>query len=368
MIITIDGPAGAGKSTVARGLAARLQFEYLDTGSMYRAVALAGLRVGISIDDATAWAELAEKLDIVIDQGRTFLDGEDVTEIVRRADVTASTWCAADNPEVRRRMVVLQRRFADQQAEQNRSIVTEGRDQGSAVFPDAELRIFLTATPEERARRRLIDFEEQGDATSLSTLIKEINTRDARDAAREVGPLREPDGGVRVVTDGMSLEQVVSHLELLARKHDESTDLKKLMTFETFDHTADIGLRIQAASLAELLVEAAHGLTSVICEKHESIRPLRTKEWSIDFDPNEHEDLLFDWLCEILYAFDAEHELLNDFQVSLEGNKLIGSARGEKIDVDRHVIDMDVKAITYHGLLVKQELDGAWTAEVILDL
>ena len=221
MIITIDGPAGAGKSTVAKALAARLEFEYLDTGSMYRAVALAGLRTGLSSDDALGWTDLAAELDIAVNQGRTYLEGEDVTDAVRRADVTASTWCAADNPEVRRRMVVLQRRFADQQREQGRSIVTEGRDQGSAVFPDAELRIFLTATPEERARRRLIDFEEQGDATSLSTLIDEINTRDKRDAAREVGPLREPDGGVCVVTDGMSIDQVIDRLEQLA--HDANS-------------------------------------------------------------------------------------------------------------------------------------------------
>ena len=140
------------------------------------------------------------------------------------------------------------------------------------------------------------------------------------------------------------------------------------MPFETFDHTADIGLRIQAASLSELLVEAALGLTSVICENPESIRPSLTREWSIDFDPNENEDLFFDWLCEILYGFDAEHELYADFQVTIEGNRLAGSARGEKINVERHVIDMDVKAITYHGLFVKQEANGVWTAEVILDL
>lgn len=218
MIITIDGPAGAGKSTVARQLAARLGFEYLDTGSMYRSVALAGLRAGLASDDPVGWASLAAKLDITVDEGRTYLDGEDVTDAVRRADVTASTWCAADNPEVRRRLVELQRRFADSHDAEGRSFVTEGRDQGSAVFPDAECKIFLTASGEERARRRLLDFEDQGHETSLAMLLEEINTRDARDASREVGPLREPDGGIRVVTDGLTIDQVVDQLERLARE------------------------------------------------------------------------------------------------------------------------------------------------------
>ena len=153
MIITIDGPAGAGKSTVARALARRLGFRFLDTGAMYRAVALAGMRRGLDWDVPDDLARLARKLDLKVVGERIFLlDGEDVTEAVRTSEVTAVTRYAADNPEVRAHLVELQRALAG-----NDNIVTEGRDQGTVAFPDAECKVFLTASPEERARRRWRD-------------------------------------------------------------------------------------------------------------------------------------------------------------------------------------------------------------------
>ena len=142
MIVTIDGPAGAGKSTVARALARRLGFRFLDTGAMYRAVALAGMRRGLDWDLPDDLARLARKLDIHVAGERILLDGEDVTEAVRTSEVTAVTRYAADNPQVREHLVELQRALA---AADN--VVTEGRDQGTVAFPDAECKIFLTASP-----------------------------------------------------------------------------------------------------------------------------------------------------------------------------------------------------------------------------
>ncbi len=145
MIITIDGPAGAGKSSVARALARRLGFRFLDTGAMYRAVALAGMRRGLDWGVPQDLARLARELRFTLAGERLLLDGEDVTEAVRTTAVTAVTRYAADNPQVRQRLVELQRILAGQD-----NVVTEGRDQGTVAFPHAECKIFLTASPQER--------------------------------------------------------------------------------------------------------------------------------------------------------------------------------------------------------------------------
>jgi cytidylate kinase len=216
MIITIDGPAGAGKSTVARQLARRLGFQFLDTGAMYRAVALAGLRAGIDWQQPGVLAALAERLAITVEGDRTRLDGEDVTDRVRHSDVTAATRHAADDPEVRRRLVDLQR-----QAASARDVVTEGRDQGTVAFPDAELKVFLTASAEERARRRVDDQRARGEAAEFDAILAEQQHRDRQDESRPVGPLRKAPDAVEVPTDGMTIDQVVDHLvELVKRRAD----------------------------------------------------------------------------------------------------------------------------------------------------
>ena len=213
MIITIDGPAGAGKSSVARALARRLGFRFLDTGAMYRAVALAGMRRGLDWDAPEDLARLARGLQFKLAGERLLLDGEDVTEAVRTSAVTAVTRYAADNPQVRRRLVELQRILAGED-----NFVTEGRDQGTVAFPQAECKFFLTASPQERARRRLCDLQSQGEPVAMEQVLAAQERRDREDASRPVGPLVPAADAIQVVTDGMTLDQVVDRLEELARR------------------------------------------------------------------------------------------------------------------------------------------------------
>jgi cytidylate kinase len=212
MIITLDGPAGAGKSTVARGLARRLGFTFLDTGAMYRAVALAAKRRGHDWNDAAGLARLAETILIEVDDARVRLDGEDVTSAIRGSEMNDLVRYAADNPGVRARLVELQRRAAE-----GKNVVTEGRDQGTVVFPGAGMKIFLTAGPEERAKRRLADLQARGEQVTLEEVLAKQNLRDDGDRNRNVGPLAAAEDAVEFVTDGLSPEEVVDRLETMAR-------------------------------------------------------------------------------------------------------------------------------------------------------
>jgi cytidylate kinase len=213
MIITIDGPAGAGKSSVARTLARRLGFRFLDTGAMYRAVALAGMRRGLDWAAPEDLTRLAQGLHFKLAGERLLLDGEDVTDVVRTTAVTAVTRYAADNPQVRQRLVELQRILAGED-----NVVTEGRDQGTVAFPRAECKIFLTASPQERARRRLRDLQSQGEPVTLEQVLAAQERRDRQDASRPVGPLAPAADAIEVCTDGLTLGEVVDRLEELAMR------------------------------------------------------------------------------------------------------------------------------------------------------
>ncbi|HUR85862.1 MAG TPA: (d)CMP kinase [Solirubrobacteraceae bacterium] len=196
MLIAIDGPAGAGKSTVARAVADALGFTYLDTGAMYRCVALADLR------GAEDPAECAIGLG-----GRITLDGEDVTDEIRTPEVTAHASQVAARPEIRGRLVARQRELI-----RSGDYVAEGRDIGTVVAPDAELKVFLTASPRERARRRA---EQTG--ADVEEVLRDQEQRDARDTEREHSPLQAARDALRVDTDGLSIDEVTQKIVRLAR-------------------------------------------------------------------------------------------------------------------------------------------------------
>jgi cytidylate kinase len=207
LIIAIDGPAGAGKSTVGRALAKQLGLEYLDTGAMYRAVAHAALRRGIPVTDYEQVADLARKLDLTVGEAGVIVDGEDATVAIRGREVTEAVSAVAANTPVREELRARQRRWAEERG----GGVIEGRDIGSVVFPDATLKLYITASSRVRAERRVGEIG--GDVDEVEASISE---RDRRDMTRVDGPLRPANGAVEVDTTGLTVDEVVVHvLELL---------------------------------------------------------------------------------------------------------------------------------------------------------
>ncbi len=213
MIITIDGPAGAGKSTAAKALAQRLGFEYLDTGAMYRAVTLAGLRAGIDLRDQEALGRLLAGMCLDLTGGRVILNGEDVTSQIRAKEVTTATSPVADSPIVRQRLGEMQRALAA-----GRNMVCEGRDQGTLVFPDAVCKFFLVADRTERARRRQRDMMARGETVPWEELLAAQEVRDQRDTARAIAPMVPAPDAIRLDSTGLSLEEVVARMEQEVRR------------------------------------------------------------------------------------------------------------------------------------------------------
>ncbi len=207
MIITIDGPAGAGKSCAARALAQRLGYRFLDTGAMYRAVTLAAKRQGIDMSDPDAMEKVAQQIDLKLDEDRVLLNGEDVTKEIRSFDITTSTRYAADSKGVRAQLVCWQRDIA-----QGQNVVSEGRDQSTVVFPEAECKIFLTASEEVRAERRYLDLISRGEQVTRAEVLAKQQLRDSQDCSREVGSLIQSEDAIEFSTDGLAPEEVVDQL------------------------------------------------------------------------------------------------------------------------------------------------------------
>lgn len=208
MIITIDGPAGSGKSAAALQLAQRLGIPHLDTGAMYRAVALDALEEGIT-QDPDRIGQRSRLLSLDFDWSKSpaeiLLNGRNVAEAIRQPQVTEMTYLAADNPWVREELVRRQRLIGEKAG----SLVTEGRDQGSIVFPNAQFKFYLSARPDERARRRIAQMAAKGISAELQDVLQQILQRDMRDQARTVGPLIRPHDAIELDTTELTLDQTV---------------------------------------------------------------------------------------------------------------------------------------------------------------
>jgi cytidylate kinase len=211
-IITIDGPAASGKSTAARLLARKLGASFLDTGAMYRAVTLAAMQAKVDMSNEDELLGVMEKSDFQFtvrdDKMVVCIDGLDVTEKIREPEVTANARYIASSPKARGKLVEMQRRFAAER----QKIVTEGRDQGTVAFGDADIKFFLVADSAERARRRQADLQAQGNEQSVEQIQKAIEERDKSDENRTVGPLRPAEDAIVVDTTGLSIEEVVEKL------------------------------------------------------------------------------------------------------------------------------------------------------------
>ncbi len=217
-VIAIDGPAGSGKSTTAKMLAQRLGFTYLDTGAMYRAVALFALRNSVALEDANALAQIAAKVTIEFEHGdngqqRVLLNGEDVTDEIRSPEATRGASAVAVHPGVRREMVSRQQAMG-----KKGSIVAEGRDTTSVVFPRADLKVFLRADVKTRAQRRFLEAIHRGEDTTLEEQEKLIIARDKNDSERSESPLIQVPGAIAVDTSAMSIEEQVETIISHARK------------------------------------------------------------------------------------------------------------------------------------------------------
>jgi cytidylate kinase len=203
VVVAIDGPAGAGKSTIARRVAGRLGFTYIDTGAMYRAVALWGLRQSVSPDDMHRMEQLAMASEIELAPGRISLNGEDVTEAIRTPDVSNGASKIAVIPGVRRAMVAKQREMGERT-----SVVMEGRDIGTVVFPYAQVKIYLDANPEERVRRRLAEQRAKGEQVTAEAVAALIHERDQRDSTRKDAPLSQAPDAIYLDSTGLGIEEV----------------------------------------------------------------------------------------------------------------------------------------------------------------
>tara|TARA_R110002167_G_scaffold58595_15_gene165949 strand:+ start:1172 stop:1834 length:663 start_codon:yes stop_codon:yes gene_type:complete len=213
MIVTIDGPAGSGKSTAAKGLADRLGFEFLDTGAMYRCVAWAVLQKQVDPVDEAAVVDLSRQIQISFSDAQVLVNDEEVTGLIRTPEVTEVASVVAQYSGVREELVRLQRDAAS-----GTNIVSEGRDQGTVVFPDAFCKFFLVADPEERARRRHEELQSEGKDITVDEILQQIYQRDQRDEQRDVAPLKAADDALEINTSAVTIDEVLDRLEQTVRE------------------------------------------------------------------------------------------------------------------------------------------------------
>ena len=211
MKVAIDGPAGAGKSSIAKAVAKKMDFIYIDTGAMYRAVAVYAIENGIEIKEENFTKDVLDKIkiDIAYEDGtqKIFLSGKDVSERIREADVSIGASNVAVIPAVRLKLVELQRSLAEKT-----SVIMDGRDIGTYVLPNAEVKIFLTASSDVRAKRRLLEMEQKGMKADFETVKRDIEYRDKNDSEREFAPLKQAEDAILVDTSDMSIEEVIDRI------------------------------------------------------------------------------------------------------------------------------------------------------------
>ena len=205
-VVAIDGPAGSGKSSISKLVCKELGFTHIDTGAMYRAVTLEALRRKIDVDDVNQYGFIDE-IDVVYANGKIYLNGEDVSGLIRTSEVTNNASAVSRVKAVRDKMVIFQRGCANYG-----NILMDGRDIGTVVFPDANLKVFLTATPEERARRRCEENKTLGVESNYDVILEEIKARDYKDSHREIAPLKKADDAVFVDTTNMSIDEVCKEI------------------------------------------------------------------------------------------------------------------------------------------------------------
>jgi len=215
--ITIDGPAGAGKSTVAKILARKLGFLHLDSGAVYRAIGYAAKKGGVNLDDEVAITEFLKKITVDIDKGKVFLNGEDITEEIRTPEGGSLASKVARFLSVRKEVIEILRKIAS-----NKKVITDGRDAGTNIFPDAQVKVFLTASPEERAKRRYKELKSKGFNIKYEDILNEIIERDNQDKNRKVAPLTVPEGAIVIDTTGKTVDEVVSLIEKIVREKNDS--------------------------------------------------------------------------------------------------------------------------------------------------
>ncbi|HHU70291.1 MAG TPA: (d)CMP kinase [Thermoanaerobacterales bacterium] len=207
MNIAIDGPAGAGKSTVAKILAKKLNYNYIDTGAMYRALTLKAIQEGVDFNNTNSLVSLLETTKIEIIHETVFLDGKDVTSEIRTPEVDQKVSITAAVPEIRKEMVNLQRRMA-----KNTNVIMDGRDIGTVVLPDANFKFFVTASEEERAKRRFKELTDKNYEVDYEYILKEISKRDKLDTKRKVSPLKQADDAIIINTNNKTIEEVVQEI------------------------------------------------------------------------------------------------------------------------------------------------------------
>jgi cytidylate kinase len=354
MIITIDGPSGTGKSTVAREVAHRLSFAFLDTGALYRAIAYGLLTNGIALDDEQAIRSflIENPLDIILEgpSVRYAIAGADATSHLRTPEVSQASSIISAVPIVRTYLLPVQRAFA-----LNQNIVCEGRDMGTTVFPEAEIKIFLTASQSVRAHRRFLDLKETV-TTTIDKVEQEIAERDLRDSTRAISPLVQPPDATLIDTSEMTIEQVVAQIVNMATTYPH---------WEHFAHQADIGIRGIGATPAQAFAQAAVALTAAITNPA-SVTPRNLISFSIS--AYDLDTLFFDFLSRIIYEMDTGHILFSRFDVAIDGTTLQASMYGEPIDPSKHVPAVEVKAATYYELLVHRRQNGSWCAQCVVDV